>query len=144
MEVEPASKPLSSTKPHKIPPDVNASDPSSSYQDSYSGLGLAWPLLYGPLFILALIFGILSLVFGLRHPRIRAEPTPFWGVFVVFLVVVLWMKVATIIQFLMIPAFWRARVRQVIREGIFDPKADDRRKLVLESTMPATRLYPSL
>lgn len=135
MELESTSKsPLSPVKDYNVPPDVNRSDTPVTDRHWYSGLALPQPFLYITYLTLALVFGIAALVVGVTGQDIATHPTPFWGLLPQFLVFVVLTKIALLIHFVMIPAFWRARARKLIGENFFDSsaKSGGGRKLVLE------------
>ncbi|PVG03997.1 hypothetical protein CPB86DRAFT_779103 [Serendipita vermifera] len=108
-----------------LPPDVNTQEAPDLIQPHYkwrlskSKVSLPWPMIYVSHFILAVIFGVLTLVFALRG-RGRLTNTPFWDLFPEFVTMVTALVCTFTIQFIVLPSFWRARAREMVHNGSFD------------------------
>ena len=134
MELEPTSVFHWREKTYQIPPDVNTDDNLFSQQHWYSRLGLPTPIVHVIHITLMVIFGILSLIFGIRLSIGLTNSHIFWEVLPEFLSAMISTIVITLIQSVLSPAFWRARARQMIDEGCFasSTNANGKRRLVLE------------
>jgi SAM-dependent methyltransferase len=130
----------SSTPPRiTLPPDVNAQQssdliqPHSRWKLNKNKWALPWPMIYISHFILAVIFGVLALVFALRAHSLK--DTPFWDLFPEFVTMVCTLTSTFIVQFIILPSFWRARAREMVHDGTFDFSSNNSAKkptIVLE------------
>jgi hypothetical protein len=101
MELELTSSSLSPVKGYKIPPDVNTSNTLPSNQHWYSGLAIPWPIAYGSYLVVAIILGILCIVFGTIDQNVITDPVPFWALLPEFVVMVFAIKITLLIQLVM-------------------------------------------
>lgn len=133
MELEAALPVRSTTKNYQIPPDVNTGDSLFTQQRWYSRLAIPVPVVYGIHLAAMLVFGILSIVFGILSDGLR-KPRHFWEFFPEFLSALAILVVTTLVHFTLLPAFWRAQARQMIDEGYFDSstRGYGKRRLVLQ------------
>lgn len=134
-EFEKSPRPLSPVKTYyHIPPDVNAGVDLFIHRRWYSRLALPMPALYIPHIATFIVFGVLSIVFGILAKDVLKESVPFWEVFPEFLVALIGLFFTVWIHLGVVPAFWRNRARDAVNEGWFDSstRKSNQSQLVLE------------